>query len=397
MSRIVTSLCGLPSFGTLGGGTSTPATGQAVLGGATGYSPATSVVDVDALGGRATTTPGTTIPTTDRSSFYTSMADVVWFDGLSAVYALSKHAVHGDFAMSFWYNPYDQEFSELLSGNTPQGSVFGSMYGVLTGTYGSGSPFTGAGYFDIPYTSHPPSGIGITEQGKSVHAGAGGVYQNVGLLGYYYDDTDCPGFTTDPDDDMQGWCHIMIGFRAVSGVPKLTIYVNDTAICSGLTGAHNTGYPWIDGAANPVTDETFPAPFSIADFTDSNGFKQYWTIGGNQAVPSSSSDEGSLPASGNGLTGALTEVWIAPGQYIDWSNSANRQKFHTSDLVGQHFAPVSLGSGGQTPTGTKPQIYCTGTPSQFAINRANGKRLRVARYSTGGFVGLLLDYLKPPL
>ena len=53
-----------------------------------------------------------------------------------------------------------------------------------------------------------------------------------------------------------------------------------------------------------------------------------------------------------GIQTDLAEVWFAPGVFIDFSNPANRAKFH--DGAGR---PVSLGVDGSNPTGSPPLLY----------------------------------------
>lgn len=54
------------------------------------------------------------------------------------------------------------------------------------------------------------------------------------------------------------------------------------------------------------------------------------------------------------FNGCMSEVWYAVGQYIDFTNSANRALFYNAGN------PVNLGTAGQTPTGTSPSYYWKG-------------------------------------
>ncbi len=65
--------------------------------------------------------------------------------------------------------------------------------------------------------------------------------------------------------------------------------------------------------------------------------------------------------------GCIGEFWWAPGQLIDFSNPVNRAKFHDA-----HGFAVSLGSGGELPTGTSPAVYFSGDASTFATNNGTG-------------------------
>ena len=63
--------------------------------------------------------------------------------------------------------------------------------------------------------------------------------------------------------------------------------------------------------------------------------------------------------------------------------TSNRRKFINADLT-----PVDLGANGQTPTGTSPTIYMTGTPTEFLNNLGTGGNFSVAQ-------GALVD-VNPP-
>ena len=53
----------------------------------------------------------------------------------------------------------------------------------------------------------------------------------------------------------------------------------------------------------------------------------------------------------NKVNMALAEFYFAPGQYLDFSTSANRSKFISNGK------PVNLGGTGSLPTGTSPIAY----------------------------------------
>lgn len=72
--------------------------------------------------------------------------------------------------------------------------------------------------------------------------------------------------------------------------------------------------------------------------------------------------------------GGVAELWLAPGQFIDFSNSANRDKFRSG--TGH---PISLGATGSLPTGTAPMIYLHidqgESAANFATNRSGNGNL----------------------
>ena len=66
----------------------------------------------------------------------------------------------------------------------------------------------------------------------------------------------------------------------------------------------------------------------------------------------------------------MSELWVKAGSFIDWSNSANRAKFHEYDSITTSWGPIPLGVSGLTPGFGKPLIYCSGSPRTFPMNRA---------------------------
>ena len=76
-----------------------------------------------------------------------------------------------------------------------------------------------------------------------------------------------------------------------------------------------------------------------------------------------------------GFLGSVAELWIMPGQFIDWTSSTNRYKFHEYDSIADNWAPIPLGTTGSTPGFGTPWIYLSGGPKYFPANRANGKML----------------------
>ncbi|GKY89317.1 hypothetical protein STA1M1_31860 [Sinisalibacter aestuarii] len=67
------------------------------------------------------------------------------------------------------------------------------------------------------------------------------------------------------------------------------------------------------------------------------------------------------------LDGDLADLWLDFGTYIDLSNADNRRKFITAS-----GDPVDLGSIGQYPTGTAPDIYMSGRATTWATNKGTG-------------------------
>lgn len=71
------------------------------------------------------------------------------------------------------------------------------------------------------------------------------------------------------------------------------------------------------------------------------------------------------------FNGDIGELWISFDSAIDFSNSANLDKF-----VDGSSNPISLGADGSTPTGSQPVIYLHipsgGAPNNFATNLGDG-------------------------
>lgn len=74
------------------------------------------------------------------------------------------------------------------------------------------------------------------------------------------------------------------------------------------------------------------------------------------------------------IDAALGEFYLQIGEYLDFSNAANRRKFINADN-----SPVDLGADGSTPTGTVPTMYLRRAPAAaantFAVNLGSGMGL----------------------
>lgn len=380
--RKVTALCALPSFGAVGS--------PSFLGGAVAATSGSSTIDVTTLP-RATTPPSSPI-TNNLAQQWANLATdkLVWFDGFTALYGLARATKSSSLSISYWFNPYTEETSRL-TGPQKFGVIYANSVDDSTTDVNGSEPRS----FRIGYTSNPPTsplGLAVASDFPTRHQTntPAGYPQNVG-----YSAAGISGFATDPIDFMQGWCHIMIGLHNVGGKPTLTIYVDETAIVTNMTLTTN-----IDSFG--LFDESFGIPFDAADIVSPNDNKSKcpWTVGGTQYYTTAGSDVTdsafTLPWTGDGLIGALTEVWIAPGQYVDWTSGANRAKFHNADVTNTLFAPCDIGAGGATPTGSAPKFYFTGGPDQFYINRATGKKTAVFHNTSGatleGSVGKIQPY-----
>lgn len=381
MSRIIRSLCAVPSFGTLG----TPSFLGGTSGVSSGDSAGMSDAELDALGGRAVIASGHTI--TDAEDLAGGWAftsdEVVWFDGYAALHGLSLHAASADFSASFWFNRYPE------GAGSPQVQKWACIFGNSAGYLGvcPDGQFTPT-QFRLMYTPNPPVSVaGMNLPSIHNHTTEPSYPINVG---WSLPSSTAGGVAASEIDEMQGWQHVMYSHKVVGGQPDVTIYVNDTAVITHNVPSTNTFHPGL------YNDETWVFPWDAPTFTSFDSTSCPWTVGGTEyyqydgSVPNT---DVTLPTGGDGLVGAMTEVWIAPGQYIDWSNSANRLKFHNVDLTGRFFAPADLGRKGATPTGTSPQYYFTGGPTKFVINRASGKAVRCYHRNTPyGLIDRMTSY-----
>lgn len=80
--------------------------------------------------------------------------------------------------------------------------------------------------------------------------------------------------------------------------------------------------------------------------------------------------------SGNGpdkfFNGCLAELYFAPGQFLDFSNSTNRLKFRDSN-----GKPKYMGVDASVPTGTAPLVYLHNPASTAGTNAGTGGNFTV--------------------
>ena len=264
--------------------------------------------------------PGTTLPPPggDRSSYLLAFKATSGFDGHTQI-AIPTTTDSKSWAFSCWLN-----FGvDNVVGFTPtplQGSIIIPANGDNT--------YAGTSILEID-----PQGLGGLIPG--IKLSGLGVAANA-------------SFTWPSDAGLAfGWVHLMISART-SGSDgsggtfhdQYICWINDTEIINTTTSAAASG------VGKKVT-----YPFSVSGATIGLGTT-------------------------TSLYAAVTELWEAPNQFIDWSVSANRYKFHASDAgwgpAHTTFAPVDIGPTGKRPTGVTPRMYLSGPPSLFNKNRANG-------------------------
>jgi hypothetical protein len=80
---------------------------------------------------------------------------------------------------------------------------------------------------------------------------------------------------------------------------------------------------------------------------------------------------GGDPNGSNKMNGCLADLYFAPGQYLDFSVTANRRLF-----ISATGKPVHLGTSGAIPTGTAPIVFLSikkgEAAANFALNRGTG-------------------------
>jgi len=123
------------------------------------------------------------------------------------------------------------------------------------------------------------------------------------------------------------WLHILCSWNGTTG----QLYINNSSDLGSSTGGGNVMY--YSAMTHNEVARSFPSP------------------------------------SGRYFNGALSEIYFAPNQYLDFSNSANRAKFI---LAGK---PVDLGSDGSTPTGVAPPLYMKNPAATAGTNSGTGGNL----------------------
>jgi len=276
---------------------------------------------IDNLPGRATIAPGTTLTAANQGLAFGVLKDGVKFNGYSLLYNLGFSTLETAFSLSCWI--YTEGQSGVLVGTPMQ----------LFGTFWTG--------YEISQI------LGITDLSKLL--AIGGTYNGIGgpgtggnaILG-----------SNGPTPGGGAWHHLMLSIDLLLG--KVSIYMDNTDL-SRLGLPYNNGFDLSKLAVGGQEFISLPTSSSAPELISTT------------QIPN-----------GNGLIAAMAELWIT-NTYVDWTNAANRAKFHISDLSGLNFAPCDLGNRGQLPFGTQPKVYLAGNPSQFRFNRA--RRMQIGTYN----------------
>jgi len=108
---------------------------------------------------------------------------------------------------------------------------------------------------------------------------------------------------------------------------------------------------------------------------------------------------GALPDGSSKFNGYISDLWFAPGVYLDLSIEGNRRKFYSAQK-----GPTDLGRRGEIPTGTAPLVYMGGPFTAWQINKGAGGSF----IENGALTGVLdpvetwrfaqpVDYLPPEI
>lgn len=320
---------------------------------------------VDALADRALITPGTH-PTLSRDNatraeqigFATK--NTVHFDGATALHGFGKAmpASSSGLALSAW----------IYSDGTCNGALLRSAFSALGQTLQICPVIGNASALETTTFMSTRAGPDKWDDIVGSFGGAAGNYfQFAGSTNSAYYNTD------DFSPNLTGlFYHLMLSFTISGSSAHVTMYANDTAILSNVA-MHAAGSGTIPYSI--LADGSPPKPNSARATVQANEWQiggETWRVGQESGDPNNNPLNNAGPG-GNGMRAAVTELWIALGHSVDWSVGATRNKFHTTDAVG-NYVPVNLGTRGQA-AGFAPSVYCTGGPAMFRINRATNKLL----------------------
>lgn len=165
------------------------------------------------------------------------------------------------------------------------------------------------------------------------------------------------------------WCHFMcsveaIGTQTVSPYTSLmTIYraiayINDTKL---LDTRIYTDPNYANTTVESLIDDT-------GTVAQNAGFTVGLTATSAGGVLDDPSISGYFAKANSPLRAGITEYWAYFGTAIDWTQEANRLKFHNTD--GTIYIPCDLGNNGADPLGKPPTVYLTGDATDFLFNRA---------------------------
>lgn len=156
-----------------------------------------------------------------------------------------------------------------------------------------------------------------------------------------------------------------------------TILANHSCGPSSYTIGHWYHYLISVDVSNPANVQCY--------VDDADGGVSTYTANVDDMVDFTTSDVfvGAVGGGGNKFNGALADLWVDFGTYIDFSVASNRRKF-----IDAGGSPVYLGADGSLPTGSAPDIFLSGDTATWHTNDGTG----------GGFTenGALTDAITEP-
>lgn len=341
---------------------------------------------------------GTVLPTPNTGGSYTgaflAMKNAVGFDGSTYLYGLPTHAAASSFSLSCWVNFYDP-FIVGYDPNSTQGAIYQSLFTranpgypnvaqstaslcVMTGIQqeSAGTLYTAFGIPIIgPAWNAPGPGFGNLQVGATLEVDSEAVLDAWAPFVF-------PG--AGPDT---GWVNMLYSLHAVGGFFYATVYANDYPLLQNVNTFISSANIIFNQADYTSQGYTFDPDTGLLILPAGGSYAEKNCIGGGANL-GLAGIQSSAPVNGNGWKGEMTELWIAPGQYIDFTVAANRAKFHNTDLTGAVYDACDLGSTGALPTGSAPLIYCSGGSNLFPANRAQAGTFTVS--------GALFDVDNPP-
>lgn len=154
---------------------------------------------------------------------------------------------------------------------------------------------------------------------------------------------------------------LRVQLRNSAGTSSLTFDTVGTLTAGGtwkhILASWNTNF----SAGNKVTHLYVSDVSDKTVISDASGtFNVDYTPSTNVAV-------GATTAGVSKFNGCMAELYVAIGQFLDFSDSANRRKFISA--IGK---PVDLGADGSLPTGSAPIVYLNNPAASFGTNKGTG-------------------------
>lgn len=155
---------------------------------------------------------------------------------------------------------------------------------------------------------------------------------------------------------IQFWVYALEGTRLVVLSNTVTL----------PTGWFNLLVSW-----DMTADVSHRVQFYIND-ADAFGFEQQPLFGSFTLPAMPTWHVGKTSWGADKLNGGMSELWMALGTKIDFSDEASRRKF-----ISASGKPVYLGDNGELPTGSAPALYLNNPYTGFGTNKGAGGNFTV--------------------